>query len=879
MLSAVRAPIRNPSAISVGRTSSECVRILSVRLLFLILLASPVICPAQMVWNGGGTNDNWTTSQNWAGGIAPISSTSTFIRFQGTVRSTPFADANAPWILNRIDFETRADPNPHSFTLSGNQLSFQGTAPQIYCYASAPQTINNDIEISAAGFTIDGLNAPPITFNGHLSGPGALTIGNANLFLTNSNTYEGATSLSGNLTISNGLALGSSGTKIVMTLGGQLRLVGDINVAPKNLSMASGSGFYRGLINLSGKNTWNGDINLTFASGIWSLSANDTLIVTGNIDGGGNSLQTGGVGDLILSGNISNLHYDLDKYGTGTLTLSGTNSNVYQVIIDDGTLVATHANSLPVMTPIQLDPSSGVPAQDAHPTLRIEEDTTVGGLSGYSYGGNATVQLGAHTLTVHQDFYSNYPGAITGTGALIKTGSGSLELSGPSTYSGGTFISNGAVRINQDTALGAPPDVGAVNVSISNGELEAANCAQVTLDSRRIVVLNGGCSLAMLGCVNATPFIVTGQITGPGSLTIIGAGIVELSNPNNNYLGYTRVHEGTLQLDSPGAIGGSGPDVQIDAGAIVALAYAIDQSFLARVATVSQGKIALAADSTNDLDLASAGLGQVTLAALGVRTLRGKITAPNGTYRLGGLNGVLVLMAEDALSGNASLQAGIDQSQVGTVALSNNNSLNGDAVVRGGTLQVTAATLSCNQLETKTQAKTHLGSATLNADVLIDAGGLLDGCGTINGNVTNNGSVVIDCSTGLQLSGATVNNGTMTILGGATLIANGPFTNNGILDLLTSPGTILPPQFINNGTVIYPGAVNIRTFSKLGSTFTIKVQSLTGHNYQLQRSLNLASADWQNIGNPRAGSTGNDISLTDNAVTTNAAFYRIQVSP
>lgn len=216
----------------------------------LAVLAMPDFCQGQIVWNGAGSDNNWTTPQNWIGGIAPASRANTFIRFQGTVQPTSFTDTNAPWVLNRIDFESPGNPAAHSFTLSGNQLSFRGTSPEIYSYSSAAQTINNDIDIPGGSLTIDGFTSPSLTVNGHLSGAGALTVGYASVLLTNSSTYKGVTAigvpnLPGFLTISNGRALGSTVNGTVVTLSSQLRLTGGITVTGESLSQSSGTGFDR----------------------------------------------------------------------------------------------------------------------------------------------------------------------------------------------------------------------------------------------------------------------------------------------------------------------------------------------------------------------------------------------------------------------------------------------------------------------------------------------------------------------------------------------------------------------------------------------------------------------------------------------------------
>jgi hypothetical protein len=42
---------------------------------------------AIQTWNGGGADDNWTTSGNWLGGTAPVANDA--LLFDGSVRLTP----------------------------------------------------------------------------------------------------------------------------------------------------------------------------------------------------------------------------------------------------------------------------------------------------------------------------------------------------------------------------------------------------------------------------------------------------------------------------------------------------------------------------------------------------------------------------------------------------------------------------------------------------------------------------------------------------------------------------------------------------------------------------------------------------------------------
>lgn len=844
-----------------------------------LVLVSTTIASAQ-TWNGAGANGNWTTPQNWVGNVAPISSPSTYLHFQGSVPLASFVDNNSPWMLNRIDFETHAYGGPNSFVISGNQLSFQG-ASQLFIYASTPQTINNDIEIAGNDLRVESLGGAYINLNGHVSGPGGLTVVASTVSLTNSNSYEGITkigsaNMGGGLYISNGHALGAPGIGgVTLSLGSQIRLSGGITVDSKPLTMSSGSGYYsNGLKSMGGNNVWTGPISLTFTSAFWSMSPGETLTLNGDIEGNNNLIQMGGTGDIVVSGAIRNLQYSLFKYHTGTLTLAGNNSNISQIIISDGTLVAAHSNALPFDSGIQLNPSSGVPSQDAHPTLRLEVDATVRGISAYTSGGSATVQLGSHTLTINNASYSSCPATITGSGSIVKTGSGDLALFFANEFTGGSVIRGGGLRISQDRALGAIPAVPTVNLTIDGGELQPSSNIPLTVHANRTILLQGPASVTSFTA--QAPLILRGQITGPGTLAKNGVYGVTLSNSNNNYTGGTVINAGTLTFDDPGAIPPT-RTVRISKVGVAASGYAIDQTFLSRVDPESQGIVALAVNSANDLDFNAPGLGNVFLGAIGTQNYGGSIVAANEGYRLGG-PGVINLTRENALSGNTALRIGSDSSAAGRVILSNNNSVKGDTIVQGGTLEVSASTLGCNQLEVRPQATLQLTGGTAATNVVVQATGTLRGCGTVTGSLTNNGSVIINCTPGLTVAGPVINNGNMTLLGGATVTAGGSFVNNGLLDLLTSPGTTLPPGFINNGTVVYPGDVKIRSTSKSGTTFSLKAQSLTGHNYQLQRSSTLGNATWQNVGAPAAGNTGSDITLVDSTAALQQ-FYRVQVSP
>jgi hypothetical protein len=69
----------------------------------------------------------------------------------------------------------------------------------------------------------------------------------------------------------------------------------------------------------------------------------------------------------------------------------------------------------------------------------------------------------------------------------------------------------------------------------------------------------------------------------------------------------------------------------------------------------------------------------------------------------------------------------------------------------------------------------------------------------------------------------------------------------------------------------------VKTLSKSGNTFTVSIQSYTGHTYQLQKSSDLNT--WQNVGTSQAGSTGSAIVLSDTNATSSGMFYQVGVGP
>lgn len=117
-----------------------------------------------------------------------------------------------------------------------------------------------------------------------------------------------------------------------------------------------------------------------------------------------------------------------------------------------------------------------------------------------TFSGNVTIH-GAATLTAAASGTATFSGILSGAGSVTKTGDGIVVLSSANTFSGGTTISAGTLRIGDIAALGTG------NVAVSGGILDLNNLAPTN-----VIVISGG-SLA-----NASAWAALGEIELSGNV-------------------------------------------------------------------------------------------------------------------------------------------------------------------------------------------------------------------------------------------------------------------------------------------------------------------------------------------------------------------------
>lgn len=132
--------------------------------------------------------------------------------------------------------------------------------------------------------------------------------------------------------------------------------------------------------------------------------------------------------------------------GGGTILLSGANDYRGGTVVTNILLLADNASAL----------GSGTVNLLTNSTLKLQQSLTISNLSGTV---GAYVNLNGNTLTVNQGGASSFAGAITNSGGLVKGGAGQLTLSGTNSYSGTTAIQEGTLRLGINNALPATSDL------------------------------------------------------------------------------------------------------------------------------------------------------------------------------------------------------------------------------------------------------------------------------------------------------------------------------------------------------------------------------------------------------------------------------------
>ncbi|EDI9590866.1 fibronectin-binding autotransporter adhesin ShdA [Salmonella enterica] len=328
--------------------------------------------------------------------------------------------------------------------------------------------------------------------------------------------------------------------------------------------------------------SWNANAtSISEASGTFTLGDNETFEVTSELSKV-SPVPGGWDGET------------LTKEGDGTLILSNTANDYGDTVINGGTLSANDAAAL----------GSGDVAIAENAKLELSQGTLDNNVTGEgqivksgsdelivtgdnNYSGGTTISDGTliadHADSLGTGAVANsgvlqvgegeLENTLSGSGSLVKTGTGELTLSGDNDYSGGTTISGGTLTADHADSLGTGAVANSGVLQVGEGKLK-------------------------------------NTLSGTGSLVKTGTGELTLSG-DNDYSGGTTISGGTLIAANVNALGGGDVDnagtLKLDAEGEFNLANVTTQSGatteLSKGTTLNVDSLTQQADSTLNIDL------------------------------------------------------------------------------------------------------------------------------------------------------------------------------------------------------------------------------------------------------------------------------------
>lgn len=231
-------------------------------------------------------------------------------------------------------------------------------------------------------------------------------------------------------------------------------------------------------------------------------------------------------------------------------------------------------------------------------TIDINTGGTLTFTTGATYTSTLEIEDTATINTNGQNVTFNGAVRDDGTNVLVKTGTGTLTLSG-------TNIASGTMTVNQGTlSVASDANLSAGTVTINGGTLAVTG----------VTTINNAIALgASNGTVDASGAAsISGNIGGTGSLTKTGNSTLTLAG-NNTYSGGTTISAGTVRLSGGNALSDTGT-VTINAGATLDLN------------NTSETIGTLAGSGT-----LAVGSGSITLTSSTASTFTGSLTG-SGTY-------------------------------------------------------------------------------------------------------------------------------------------------------------------------------------------------------------------------------------------------------
>lgn len=770
----------------------------------LLGLSIPSVIAASGNWNIDAAG-NWSTAGNWNPAAVPGTAAGDVVGLNFDITAARSVTLDTPATVGTLNIGdpasgffgyalSTATAQTLTFDNSGGGASLnQATVGGAVDTISVPLSLADNLTISCVnGLTLSGAISSPSAINLTKNGAGMLTLSGANTYYSSSITINAGTlycpvTAAGDGTVSAFGNVSGGGVNIYVNSGATLssgnnNWFGNATIADSSLPTINVTG---GTVAITNNYTTLGTLNLTNGATVTSTGTGGGnyygfqfrgyVIVGGttpstisgsrdyhlNVNTTFDVENTGGSpADLIVSANLRNLSGDFGN-GAGSFTKSGPG----KMMISGGGNVFSGSATI----------NAG--------TLQIGDGATSNGsIAGY-IDDEATLIFANPTAFT----YTNY---IVGAGNLVKTGAGTLTLSGTSYYSGATTISNGALSFTSPQSISG-------SMTVNDGTTLAVTASADTtyLSPSGLTLGNTSGATLQFGL-----FGTSAAILNPGSVTINGTATINIAScPFVNGASYPLINNysgGTLVLGSqPGGV----------LGELVVSGSTVSYSVTNIVFDLWKASV----DTNWDT------------------------TTANWTNNLGANQFVSGYPAsfDDSANGSDPLLVNIGPAAVtpGFISVSNvaKNYIIGGLAISGGANLIKDGAASL----TFTGTNTFTGSMTISAGLVAISGAGQLGGGNYSAAIVNNGAFSFNSSANQTLSGVVSGSGSLTNSGPGALTLGTANTYSG--------GTVLQ----GGSTVIPNGAVSAFGTGALAiSNATIIAKPGNGSSYTSANSIYLGNS-------------------------------------
>ncbi|WP_454692526.1 autotransporter domain-containing protein [Achromobacter aloeverae] len=467
------------------------------------------------------------------------------------------------------------------------------------------------------------------------------------------------------------------------------------------------------------------------------------------------------------------------------------------------------------------------------------------------YNGSNSLTV-SNIVTVEPTLFdtSTLQAKISGFSNYVKSGDGTLALSGTTAAVTPWTVTGGSLSIDNDGNLGATSG----GLTLNGGGLFVAS--DMTIDAARAVTLgaNGGTLETRTG----KTVHIAGVVTGPGGLTKTGYGVLVL-DADNTYTGTTHVVEGTVRIGDPHNTSNTGNlagGLDVDAYAGAEFARLGDYTYGGVMS--GTGQILMSGDGTLTLTGASTHTGDLKIASGTVQVGNGS-TAGSIASNVQTMGGSLAFNRSDDVTyagvisddpnygGVPSAIGSVEQRGAGTLTFTGENTYTGGTKVLAGTLQIgDGGTTGSIVGKVTTSAGATLAFNRADAVVYSDA---IDGGGTLDKRGMGK----------LTLTGANTYTGGTRVSQGTLIVGDGHTAGSIVGDVEVASSGVL--AFNRSDDLAFGGVISgAGGFTKEGNNKL----TLTGEN--TYTGLTKVGAGTLQIGN--GGTTGaivGDVKLGESA--------------